>query len=103
MSDRYFTGPLLNYDKTSTGNALKDTYSNFIYTNDGVVIGFRTYTSCATTETNANPPTYRGKYSVANSCGSIFYDINGFKGPNKLGSDQYIIPLGLQGIKYEDN
>lgn len=103
LSDKYFTSPLIDYNKTSTGNSLKDTYSNFFYTNDGVVMGFRTYGNCTTTETNANPPTHRKKYAVPNSCGSIFYDINGFKGPNKLGSDQYIIPVGIRGIKYEDN
>ena len=103
LSDRYFTNNLIDYKRVSTGAALKDAYSNFFYTNDGVVVGFRTYSSCATTETNANPPTFRAKTSVPNSCGSIFYDINGFKNPNKLGSDQYIIPIGIRGIKYEDN
>ena len=103
LTDKYFTSALIDYDRVSTGASLKDTYSNFLYTNDGVVIGFRTYGACDATEANTNPPTYTKKYSVANVCGSIFLDVNGFKKPNKLGSDQYIIPLGLRGIKYEDN
>lgn len=103
LNDKYFTSALIDYDSVSTGASLKDTYSNFIYTNDGVVMGFKTYDTCTASEPNTNPPTHRKKYAVANSCGSIFYDVNGFKKPNKLGSDQYIIPIGLRGIKYEDN
>ena len=103
LTDKYFTGNLIDYNRVSTGAALKDTYSNFLLTNDGVVMGFKTYGTCSATEPNANPPMHREKSSVANSCGSIFYDINGFKKPNKLGSDQYIIPFGIRGIKYEDN
>ena len=77
LNDKYFTDPLIDYNRATVSSSLKSAYSNFFYTNDGVVVGFRTYGSCSATEANANPPTYRAKYSVANVCGSIFYDVNG--------------------------
>ena len=50
----------------------------------------------------ANPPEHKGRYPVYDVCGSIFYDINSFKKPNKLGSDQYILPIYKRGIKYNN-
>ena len=102
-SNEYFSNPLKDYDDNVLAASLKDAYSDFFYGNDGVIMGFRFYGGCTNTEENANPPTYRKKYAVTNVCGSIFFDINGYKKPNKLGSDQYIIPIGKRGIKYEDN
>ncbi|MBQ4647032.1 MAG: type II secretion system protein [Candidatus Gastranaerophilales bacterium] len=103
LTSDYFTKDLIDYDKNSTGKKLSEAYSDFFYANDGVIMGFKFYGGCTNTEPNTNPPTYRKKYSVNNICGSIFYDVNGYKKPNKLGSDQYIIPVGKRGIKYEDN
>ena len=102
-NNEYFSSPLKDYNDSVLADSLKDVYSEFFYGNDGVIIGFRFYGGCTNAEENANPPSYRQKYSAPNSCGSIFFDINGYKKPNKLGSDQYIIPIGKRGIKYEDN
>ena len=102
-SHEYFSNPLKDYEDNILADSLSDVYSDFFYSNDGVIMGFRFYAGCTNEEVNANPPTYRRKYSVPNVCGSIFFDINGYKKPNKLGSDQYIIPVGKRGIKYEDN
>lgn len=100
--NKYFENELLNYDKTPIGSTLKDLYSDFFYVNDGMVIGFRFYGSCSATETNVVLPELRTRQSVENVCGSIFYDINAFSKPNKLGTDQFIIPVGKRGIVYEN-
>ena len=68
-----------------------------------MIIGFRTYEGCDKTEKNVNPPKFKRKYELPNICGSIFYDINAYGKPNKLGSDQFIIPFDKRGIKYIEN
>lgn len=103
LTNEYFSEEIQDYNKTSTGEKLKDAYSNFFYVTDGMLIGFRFYQSCTATEKNSNPPEHRGRYSINKICGSIFYDINSFKGPNKLGSDQYILPVYKRGIKYNND
>ena len=99
--NEYFENSLLNYDKTPLGSSLKDLYSDFFYVNDGMIIGFRFYGTCSATETNTVLPELRNRQSVENVCGSVFYDINAFSKPNKLGTDQFIIPVGKRGIVYE--
>ena len=103
LSKEYFSKEIVDYKRVSTGEVLKDAYNSFLYTNDGIITGFRTYGSCLSTETHANPPAFRTTQSVPNICGSIFIDVNGYSRPNKLGSDQYIIPIDKHGVKFEDN
>ena len=67
-----------------------------------MLVGDKFYGSCDATENLANPPLERKKYAVTEICGSVFYDVNAYKKPNKLGSDQYIIPVGLRGMKYDN-
>lgn len=98
----YFGKKIRKYNGTSTEMVLKDTYTEFFYANDGILLGVRTYGSCASTEQFANPPEYTVPYSVSNICGSIFFDVNGEGRPNKLGSDQYIIPIDERGVKYTE-
>ena len=95
----YYASDIINYDRTSTGLKLKDTYSNFITSTNGTIFGFRLYKSCSADELNANPPLSQKRKKVSNVCGSIFYDVNNYKGPNKLGSDQYIVPFDEQGAE----
>ena len=101
-SNKYFENSLLDYDKTPIGSSLKDLYSDFFYANDGMIVGFRFYGTCSATETNTVLPELRNRQSVENVCGSVFYDINAFSKPNKLGTDQFIIPVGKRGIVYEN-
>ena len=98
-SDKYFANNLINYKREATSVKLADDYKNLFYAADGTLFGIRTYNSCTSTENIANPPNDRETSSVTNICGSIFFDVNGFKKPNKLGSDQYIIPIDKRGIK----
>ncbi len=100
VSVEYFTAPIKDYDKTPIGVTLEETYKNFFFAQDGTLIGFRSYGSCEATELNTNPSLQRGRYTQPNVCASIFFDINGENKPNKLGSDQYVLPLYKRGIKY---
>ncbi len=102
-SNEYFSNEILDYDRSSTSEKLKDVYSDFFYVTDGMLIGFRFYGSCSAVEKNSNPPEHKGKYAINNICGSIFFDINSFKEPNKLGTDQYILPVYKRGIKYNND
>ncbi len=99
----YFSEKIKDYNGKTTSEPIKTAYSNFFYVNDGMIIGFRFYESCSATEKNSNPPKHKGKFEVNNVCGSIFYDINAYKKPNKLGSDQYILPVYSRGIKYNND
>ena len=103
LNNEYFTKEIINYKRVSTGKVLKNTYGSFIYTNDGAIMGFKTNGACNVSESIINLPTFRETQTIANVCGSIFFDINGYAKPNKLGSDQYIVPIGKRGIKFEDN
>lgn len=103
LKNEYFSNPIVDYDRSSTGEVLKSAYSNFFYVTDGMLIGFRFYQGCNSTEKNANPPEHKGRFSLDNVCGSIFYDINSFDEPNKLGSDQFILPVWERGIKYNND
>ena len=103
LKNEYFSNEIKDYDDSLTGLKLQDAYSNFFYVTDGALIGFRFYQTCKATEENANPPLYRGRYSLENVCGSVFFDINAFKKPNKLGFDQYVLPIYERGIKYNND
>lgn len=95
----YYSKPILNYDKTSTGLILNVAFSDFMMSENGTIYGFKLYGNCTSDEPNATPPLSRGKYTVKNICGSIFYDVNAYQGPNKLGADQYIIPIDTVGTE----
>ena len=101
IDKEYFSKTLVDYNGTDTGLQLNNEYSDFIYANDGMILGFKFYGSCDVSEMNSIPPGFRERYEIKEICGSVFYDTNAFKKPNKLGSDQFIIPIGKRGIKYE--
>lgn len=103
LTNEYFSEQIKDYNKKPTGETLKDAYSHFVVVQDGIFMGLRFYGNCTTTEPNATPPMQRGRLAMPNTCGSIFYDVNGFKKPNKLGSDQYVLPLYRRGIKYSED
>ncbi len=95
----YYASEIIDYNRVSTGLKLNAAYSNFLTSQNGSIYGFRLYKSCSAKETNANPPMVKGRKTINNICGSIFYDVNNYAGPNKLGSDQYIIPFDAQGTE----
>ena len=96
----YFDSNIKFYGRTDSAFKLGETYNNFYFINNGCLLGFKFYQSCDATETIANYPERTRVSSVDKICASIFLDINGYKKPNKLGSDQYIFPIDRRGIKY---
>lgn len=101
--NEYFNADIKEFSGASIGSKLNDLYSNFFFANDGMIVGFKFYGNCTTTEPNFIPPEFKTRTSVENACGSIFYDINAYSKPNRLGQDQFIIPVGKRGIKYEND
>jgi prepilin-type N-terminal cleavage/methylation domain-containing protein len=107
--------PYLNYTKTCEPNTSGcwheanewynlsgvkriDSYKSHatLILNNGTLASFRLYSSsCNDTRSPNN-----------DNCGNVYFDINGFKGPNKIGKDIYVlrvlrrgnvIPQGTQG------
>lgn len=89
------------YNKSTIGK-LTDSYSNFFYLQDGNLLGFKFYGNCTSMGSYSTPPNYTSAISIDDICASIFVDVNGTKNPNKLGSDQYIIPIDSRGIKFDN-
>ncbi len=100
LEHEFYNKELKDVRKNNLGITLKDAYTGFFWNQNGAIIGFRFYEGCTNTEVNANPPEQRGIFEVGNICGSIFYDINGYKKPNLIGNDQYILPIDKRGIIY---
>ena len=99
VAEAYFNSNIMDYNRKPTESKLKDTFSNFMTATNGTIFGFKLYKSCSAQEKNANPPLVRGRSTINNICGSIFFDVNNYDTPNKLGSDQYIIPFDSQGTE----
>ena len=95
----YYASPILDYNKTSTGLTLNVDYSDFLTTDNGMIYGFRLYQSCSADEVNSSPPLMKGRRTTSGICGSIFFDVNSYAPPNRLGLDQYIIPFDSLGAK----
>ncbi|MBQ8475725.1 type II secretion system protein [bacterium] len=53
---------------------------------------------CTTTETYIYDPSAPEKRGAKNSCGLIFFDVNGPSDPNTIGIDQFIISLSKRGL-----
>ncbi len=100
LNHEFYNKELKDVKKHSLGITLKDAYSGFFWNQSGAIIAFRFYEGCTNTEQNANPPEQKGVFAVENICGSIFYDSNGYKKPNLIGNDQYILPINKRGIIY---
>jgi len=96
----YFGSEIMHYDKTSTNKKLSDTYKNFYFGNNGVLFGFKLNDNCTTQEELEYLPERTSATVVADTCGSFFVDVNGYKKPNKLGSDQFIFPFDKKFMKY---
>lgn len=102
LGHEYYSTELRDVHKKNLGITLKDTYTGYFWNQNGGIVGFRFYEGCNNTELNANPPDYKGVYSVENVCGSVFYDVNGYKKPNLVGSDQFILPINKYAIIYSN-
>ena len=84
---------------TIPDNSLKvSSFSGFQAKNDSY-FGVKLHGNCTTDETYLYHPVVPSKKTQGNSCGQVFLDVNGPDLPNKLGIDQYIVSLTLDGIR----
>lgn len=100
-TNEYFSKNIKGAKKELSNVPLKDLYNNFFLIQDGVLVGFRLYNSCSATEKLTSPAGYNGVYETNDICGSIFYDVNSYAKPNKLGLDQHIVAIYSRGLKYD--
>ena len=86
-------------DGTTTLIGISPSYfSGFTLRNDSY-FGLFLNNNCTTTITYIYDPLMPDKRTISNTCGTIFYDVNGDKLPNLLGVDQFILALGKLGLK----
>ena len=83
---------------TKAGSLKVSSFSGYFLKN-GAYFGLKLNNNCTTTEQYIYHPSRTTSRTQSGSCGTIFYDVNGDKGPNTLGVDQYIISLGKQGLR----
>lgn len=96
----YFDMLITHYNSTKTNKKITDKFSNFYFANNGVLFGFQLNSSCSVTEDLEYLAERKSATSVENTCGSFFIDVNGYQKPNRLGSDQYIIPFDAKFLKF---
>ena len=90
---------LINESGITINNLKVSTFNYGFFISNGAYIAIRLNKNCTTTETYVYSPIQRTNRSATNSCGLIFFDVNGDKEPNTLGIDQYIVPIGKSGVK----
>ena len=71
---------------------------------DGLLFGIEYNKGCALHEgeTVQVLPPDEGMVSevvVSGACAMIYYDVNGVKGPNRVGTDRFVIPVRKSGVK----
>lgn len=96
--DSAYAAATLTNGTTSLDGYSPSSFSGFMIKN-GTYFGLKLHGNCTTTVNFLYDPTTPNKNSRTNTCGIIFYDINGKKEPNLLGVDQYIIGIGKMGVK----
>lgn len=88
------------FESNIADNVKISDFTSYYYLFDGVLVGFKNLGSCTNTIDYAYLPKSEKRYTVSDICSVVFYDVNGPKKPNKLGKDQFIMPIGIRGIKY---
>lgn len=83
----------------ATGESLKPSSFTGFTTKNGGYFAVRLHNSCTKSETALYNPMQPDNRSQTNSCGQVFFDVNGDKKPNLLGVDQYLVSLTLNGLR----
>lgn len=96
--DSTYAATTLTNGTTSLDGYSPSSFSGFMIKN-GTYFGLKLHGNCTTTVNFLYDPSTPNKNSRTNTCGIIFYDINGKNPPNMLGVDQYIISIGKMGVK----
>ena len=100
LSNTYKTTVLDDKAKTLSSKGIKVSTFPYGFTlKNGAYFALKLNKNCTTSETYIVHPVYTDKRTETNSCGLIFYDVNGEKKPNVLGIDQYIVSIGKIGLK----
>ena len=99
VSATYLGTTLRNESNGTITNVTPSTFKYGFFTNNNAYIAIKLNKNCTTTETYIYSPVLKSNRSVTNSCGLIFFDVNGDKEPNTLGIDQYIVSIGKSGVK----
>ena len=99
VSSSYLNKTLINESNATISNVKPSSFKYGFSVNNGAYIALKLNKNCTTTETYVYSPVQRSNRSASKSCGLIFFDVNGDKDPNTLGIDQYIVPIGRNGVK----
>lgn len=98
--DTTYTGTALkNESGSAVGNLKVSNFSGGIFIKNGTYMAFKINSDCTASETNTIYDPSKTTHTVSNSCGLIFYDVNGINGPNTVGVDMYILSMGKFGVK----
>ena len=96
----YLDSVLKDKDGATVNAGLKvSSFSQGLTLRNGTYFAFKLNGNCTTNETYIYSPATPNNRSAKNSCGLIFFDVNGQDFPNLVGIDQYIIAIGRNGIK----
>lgn len=83
---------------TSTISGVKASDFTGFFIKNGTYFGIKLHGNCTTTTNYIYDPSTPNNKTRTNTCGLIFFDVNGAKAPNNLGVDQYILGLGKFGV-----
>lgn len=95
----YKTLALVDPSGRVPNSSLKISSFNGFQAKNDSYFGIRLYGNCTTSESYLYHPAIPSKTTQANSCGQIFMDVNGPGLPNKLGIDQYIVSITMNGVR----
>lgn len=99
LSSQYKNAKLIDEADNEISSLSAGSFAKGYFLKNGAYIGIKLNGACDVQETNVFSPQTRAKSSIKNSCGLIFYDVNGPDDPNRLLIDQYILSIGKYGIR----
>lgn len=98
-SASYKTNTLKNSSNAEVTGVSISSFPQGFFSKNGTYIALKLNGNCTTSETYLYNPATPQTRSTSNSCGLIFFDVNGENQPNLLGIDQYIVAIGKLGVK----
>jgi len=72
--------------------------TKFLTLKSGVCMGI---SAAATSEIATWFPGETASTNTTSTCAVIYFDVNGEEGPNVVGTDRFVIPVDLNGVKYD--
>ena len=99
ISASYSGSSLYNDSGSAVGSLKVSSFTQGFLLKNNAYFALKLNGNCTTSESTIYNPSMPNNRNVTNSCGLIFFDVNGEEGPNKVGIDQYIVSLGKLGIK----